>query len=869
MLVLCSSLLVVFVMPAHAQTATDAMALVIVIDNSGSMTGGGTGQPGNDEGNLRYAATRMLVDVADDFDQIGVLCFGDESQQLLPLEQLGPQDTRGQKLKQATAGACSASGGTVMHEGVKQATAMLNANPAVRKYMLVLTDGVPNIAGSTAGYDPSETITALQEAQQQGIQIIPVGLYRDQLSQNGAAQDFLQRLRQLRLEARTITDATELFAEFAEIYSAIKPDRYVALLGPQAASELQVTQAQQVNRLVFVLSPGLAVLENAQPRSCPGDAGCRTDVENEYNLLTVEKDGLAGVWRLSEARPAVVITRSNFRPAFAYPPTDDVTQTGYFIPRDTPPTLITRLDGVASSSDPITINNSSGTVVVAGSQTYLLNQFDRPQDKAAVKLGVANVPLVVSKDFSLAPVPDLEPDLPRLTAVNPDANGVIQVEPDNSARLQVQSSGNADLIEGGRVLALVVNTDTGQLVLEPQALERTVTGWQSSSLLKLEPGVGYRVLFWLDTVRRRDSLRYGDQLDLTFSAAGQIQISGAKSLTLEDFQQGSWPITVTVTEDRQADLQAHLLWTGSSLDGFTAQLSDGVFSTTPTGTTLQLNGLDDLCLLPEGNYTGQIEFTTTSGLSITPKTIPVSGSISYGAVKVETTEAVDLGTFCALPGWWGTALCTPLFGNESVKRTTVAVDVPTCVSPQSLDTQIESISPDDQAEIVVGEIDRKTNPIQMEIKPVTIPPTLSLTSRTTYVGRALIGTRNQPGQTSAAQFRYTKLSLRDVLTPWPFWWRPFRVGNLITTTLFGLGLIWMFGGWTKPAPRRKPKGRMGRQDEAGTRVKRGGSSATQTRLRDRVAPDEAATQSRQRRAQGPQPRLRDRVGNDPRSDKKR
>lgn len=870
MLILSGLLCILLIAPVQAQTSNDAMALVVVIDNSGSMTGDGTNQPGNDEANLRYAATRMLVDVADDFDQIGILCFGNSAQQLLALDRLGPQATRSEKLRQATATACSQTGGTIMHEGVAQATAMLSTSQATRKYMLILTDGVPNVQNSSTGYDPDATIAELETAQQQGIQIIPVALYPNQIGQSGPSLDFLNRLRQVRLDPRTITDPAALFAEFAKIYSAIKPDRYVALLGPQAANELQVTQAQQVNRLVFVLSPGLAVLENAQSRACPADPACRADLESQYNLLTIEKDALAGAWRLAEVQPAVVITRSNFRPALAYPPTDDVTQTGYFIRRDAPQTVITRLDGATNSSDPITINNSSGSLAVAGSQSYLLNQFDREQEKATVKLGVANVPLVVSKDFSLAPVPELEPDLPRLTAVNPDANGVILVEPNNSARLEVQINGNSDLIEGGSVFALVINTDTGQLLLEPQTLERTVDGWRSSGLVQLTPGVGYRVLFWLDTMRRRDNLRYGDQLDLPFTVAGQIQVRGATSLTLEDFQNGAQPITVTVTEDRQADLQARLVWDGSVLAGFNAQLDESLFSSTPTATTLQLDAPEDLCLLPEGDYTGQIELTTTSDLAVTPRTIPVSGSISYGTVKVESTEAVDLGTFCALPGWWGSLLCTPIFGNEVIKKATVAVDVPTCVSPQSLETRIDSISPADPAQIVAGEIDRKTQPVQMEIMSVAIPPTLNVTSRTTYVGRALIGTKNKPDQASPVQFKYTKFSLRDVLTPWPLWWQPFYVGNLVTTGLLGLALAWLFGVNRRPAAQKQPRRRRGQRDDPRAESSRRRGANTEPRLRERVGPtSDTPTAGRQRRAPAPETRLRDRVGNTTRRDKQR
>ncbi|NDJ36784.1 MAG: VWA domain-containing protein, partial [Chloroflexi bacterium] len=306
----------------------DQTALVLVIDNSGSMDT-------NDASDLRYAATRLVMTVADDWDEIGVLCFGDSTSTMFALAPMGPTDQRTTITDQVVRRNCTVSGGTNMTDGILEGINVLQQSASKRKYLLLLTDGEPTTPG---------TLEAVVQAQNAGIVVVPVALGSD-------VTEFFSAVEQLGLNPRKVGSSAELLREFAEIYSALKPDRYVTVLEHGGTNELRVNAPQQVNRISFVLTPGSSIVENGIPRTCPGDSACRPDAEDKYHLLTIDEEPVEGIWQLGPGGTAIVITRANFRPALAYPPTEDTTQTGYYIPRDMTQTLIGRLQGEMEQQD--------------------------------------------------------------------------------------------------------------------------------------------------------------------------------------------------------------------------------------------------------------------------------------------------------------------------------------------------------------------------------------------------------------------------------------------------------------------------------------------------------------------------------------
>jgi hypothetical protein len=793
--ILCGVAMLVLGQPAAAQPSPDHPALVIIVDNSDSMND-------NDPTNLRYAATRLVLDVADDGDMVGVSCFGYQTAELVPLEPLGDRATRLEKAQRATRDTCSTNGGTAMHTAIEQAITTLDRSPATRKFILLLTDGVPNYPGSP-DYEPSKTLAALNSASRAGITVIPVALYTQQLDQY--AQDFLTQLRALKLMPQTITRNIDLIALFAKIYSSLKPDLYVALLQSDI-SRVQISQAQQVTQLRFVLPTDLALTDqNGAQISCTqAIEACQTDIQGQYQLLNIDQSRAVGMWQIAGDQPAVVIARSNFQPSLAYPPGDDAQQTSYYYPRSGAQTLIAKSSSASVSTEHMTINGADGTIAPGERSAYQINQFPQQQQEATLTLGSRDVPLIVSKHFQLQPIPDAQPTLPHLETTDDHLRSIAKLETDTKLRLAVPLAGDQTLIRSINIYALAIDTSNNRLVIPPQPLQLVDGTWQSGSTLAVQPGARYRVLAWLDAVRQQDGLRYGDQIDVTIKIPGVIKIAGLHNLALGDLHGADLPLTVSITEpERSADLSVKLTWIQQPPEAqadryFSILLQDSTFASQPTGTTLQLHWPTNECDLIEGTYQGRIEFSSDSGLPVVPASVDISGTVDHGNLRVVTAEAVDLGTFCATP-----FLCMP-FGDEPIRTARLTAELPSCGDPKDVQAKVDSITSDDRPQVIFGELRRASTMIEQELSIRDVPATISPFHQE-FVGKVLIGLRSKFSASEFAQFRYAKRSLFEaLLQPWPFPSEPWRVGNIVAIGIWliaaclGMFLLikiwhWLFG----------------------------------------------------------------------------
>ncbi|GAB4199340.1 MAG: hypothetical protein OHK0022_19490 [Roseiflexaceae bacterium] len=773
--------------PAVSQSqAIESVAIMFVIDNSGSMTGEGS-NTANDRGNLRYAATRLIMEVADSSDEIGVVCFGDTTTPILSLAPLGDDTNRRSKIAQITEARCGASGGTNMGPAINEARSILEGSAAQHKYLLLLTDGAPT--------DERETTQALVDLRNSPADIT---LVLAVLNPSGVGNftDAVESYFQIR--ARQIPDDSALLRSFASIYADLKPDRYVDVLA-SGSPALTVSGAQEVNRMVLVLKPGQTFDENDQRVLCDGNSRCRNDIEQKYVLYSSEGSPLQGRWRVSDE--AVVITRTNFRSQLLYPPANDAAEQAFYIRPDRQ-TLIALIDRPIPAGTALAFNGVDISPLSTSSGSLLLQQSNTAistLDTAEVRLGSDAQPLVVRKRFELRPVPDAEPDLPQLAALNPDAQGAVQTENDTGFRLQVKIAGNLDLAPSVSVQALVVSETTGQPIFGPEPLEGREGGvFQSRALLTIAPGERYRTVVWMRSIRARDGLRYGDVLDSTFVLGGQIRVQGLRTPNSDDFSRGALPLTISVTEpNRSVELNARLTMTAGAQGLFDAMLKDRQFSGQSQTTELLLTAPADLCALPEGRYSGTIELASPSGLAVVPSSISFDIPIVYGDVKVATTEQVNLGNFCTL-GW----LCRTVFGEEPPATARLKVDVPACVSATDVQITPDRIVPSDQTLFDVQSIDRTVQPPEFVIIPQSMPPVDNMFgARERFVGRLMVGRAGQRTQ-DFAQVEYAKLSLWNVLTPLPFQNGPVRVGTLLgclTVFLLSLPLLAFFGVFS---PRR-------------------------------------------------------------------
>jgi hypothetical protein len=111
-----------------------ALALVLVIDRSGSMEQGGAIE-------LAKEATRRAVGLLEPEDQVGIIAFQDYSQWIAEI-----QPCSDKQLVLSRVNAITAGGGTNMFPAMEKAFLALRESAAEIKHMIVLTDGVSHPA---------------------------------------------------------------------------------------------------------------------------------------------------------------------------------------------------------------------------------------------------------------------------------------------------------------------------------------------------------------------------------------------------------------------------------------------------------------------------------------------------------------------------------------------------------------------------------------------------------------------------------------------------------------------------------------------------------------------------------------------------
>lgn len=108
---------------------TPSLALCLVIDRSGSMSG--------EKMELAKAAAKASADLLTNRDYISVIAFDSESYPVVPIQQAGNTSSIAAEIASITEG-----GGTNIAPGMEEALRQLSGNAAKLKHVILLTDGV-------------------------------------------------------------------------------------------------------------------------------------------------------------------------------------------------------------------------------------------------------------------------------------------------------------------------------------------------------------------------------------------------------------------------------------------------------------------------------------------------------------------------------------------------------------------------------------------------------------------------------------------------------------------------------------------------------------------------------------------------------
>ncbi len=114
------------------------VALVLVIDKSGSMSGAGTDGVAKVE--MAKEAARLSLEELEMYDIAGVVAFDAANWWLVPLEEIGSEEHL--ETMQKSIGTLAADGGTDIYPALAAAVQAIADAPAPRKHIILLTDGI-------------------------------------------------------------------------------------------------------------------------------------------------------------------------------------------------------------------------------------------------------------------------------------------------------------------------------------------------------------------------------------------------------------------------------------------------------------------------------------------------------------------------------------------------------------------------------------------------------------------------------------------------------------------------------------------------------------------------------------------------------
>ena len=290
-----------FILPREAgavTTASERIAVSLIIDTSGSMAE-------TDPNHLRKTAADIFVDMLSPEDHVGIVSFATEATELVPMQQVGDTANK-QTIKNTLAAITEVNGNTNYRAALEKSEEQLGsiADPAVRKVILFLTDGVPepdyalreDTSFMTTYMDSVWQTTA--RLGQKGITVYPVGFGTVDTS-------ILQRVAtDTRGEAKFLGSAGDIAVNFVEVLRTLKNrqgfwNESIALSSETVIPFQLDGYTSQVTMAVTYDTAGTNVFIRPV-NSEAGNDRISIQKNEQYSILTMNQteEELAGDWEL-------------------------------------------------------------------------------------------------------------------------------------------------------------------------------------------------------------------------------------------------------------------------------------------------------------------------------------------------------------------------------------------------------------------------------------------------------------------------------------------------------------------------------------------------------------------------------------------
>jgi hypothetical protein len=644
--------------PAHAAAATAApgIDIVVVVDDSGSMATcwpwwgpprsepcPESQNPPSDPRNLRYDAVRLLVQLANDEDQLSVVRFAstaeDVTGQLRPVGSPAGRNGLIDAIRPPTDYAAN-GGYTRLDLALARAEQILAADAKTEsrpRYVLLLTDGVPTQPGDVPSQaEPVQhAMSALHEL---GAQVLPVVLCNDKA---GCPDDSFIRGNIGRAPEQAKTPA-DLLQVFSSLLAQMEPGLHVLAQGNGTELTFNIRPEHGAQRLVIV-----AGKDDLQALTRDGSPVPVSSAYQGDNILVnaVDAAGLAaGKWTVqTQGSGAFVVVQTQTYPDLIFPPSSipGSSAAPIYVPAGKPVALLAKIVG-PGSTEPLHLDDGTVLQPYGGPGGPLWTVLPGATNGFTLQVGDDKAPLQIQRSFSLQARADLPTVLPvSPTAASPCAAGA-------ACPLRVAFGPGAEVAELQGMVYVSDESAGGKLVYSgPMICTGRECADEARGFQRLD-GHHYTVRFFVQA--RSAGVLFGDWAETTLAVAPAVHLQGlAGTLDLETQPASGWPVTVTSgTIEDLGQLHANIALTrtedNAPVPDARVHFSAGLRATGQQTATLRVVLPD---ALRPGNYRGQITFAVdrppAGNQVLLPAPIPVSLALARPAVEVQSST-VDFGS---------------------------------------------------------------------------------------------------------------------------------------------------------------------------------------------------------------------------------
>ncbi|MEY2846676.1 MAG: hypothetical protein RL076_2222 [Chloroflexota bacterium] len=378
-----------FPMPSMAAPQdADVIDVVVVIDNSGSMhskvvntmvAADGFGR-GSDPHGLRYEATKMLVDLLDPADRIGIVHFSDSTHILGSDQTLVRMDDTQRTGMRTALDAVSVNydttprgpnnrygvisdphvppGQTAYVAALQRATTLLQQNKSSnRQALILLTDGAPTDMGQT----PDAINAAMQrQLDAVGVPVFLLMLKNPNETANADVAAVTAAATARNHKVIEIASPADIAHAMASVLTYLKPNLYIDTLTAtpgtgrdQSVVTASLTAAHRVSAVTFVFA--------AAPMRTPLQVTTSAALLQPGNTTRVQTfrmrqtDDITGAWTFRANAPPTTITgfalmQSQVRMTLRYPDARAHTSQIMAYPRDAAHVIGAVVDGVTPAT---------------------------------------------------------------------------------------------------------------------------------------------------------------------------------------------------------------------------------------------------------------------------------------------------------------------------------------------------------------------------------------------------------------------------------------------------------------------------------------------------------------------------------------